>query len=243
VTIVVGTLAVLVAAFVKGAIAFGFPTIATPLFALVVDVRTAVAVLILPNLAMDVVQSLRRPGLLPVLRRHALLYVTGIAGTFLGTHWLTTFSDRQAMLVLGLFVLGFVALNATRVSLRVNPSWEPYLAGPAGLVAGVMGGITNAHGTPLVLYFYALGLDKAEFVRAISLAFIVYKAAQLVAVTQAGIMTLDLFWLSVLATVVALAAFGVGLRVQDRMNQRVFNRVILGVLTALGGLLVFRAVR
>lgn len=242
-TIVVGTLAVLVAAFVKGAIAFGFPTIATPLFALVVDVRTAVAILILPNLAMDVLQAVRRPGLLPVLRRHAVLYVTGIAGTFLGTYWLTRFSDRQAMLVLGLFVLGFVALNASRFSLRVKPSWEHYLAGPAGLVAGVMGGITNAHGTPLVVYFYALGLDKSEFVRAISLAFIVYKAAQLVAVTQAGIMTLDLFWLSVLATVVALAAFGLGLLVQDRMNQRVFNRVILGVLTALGGLLVFRAMR
>jgi hypothetical protein len=82
------------------------------------------------------------------------------------------------MLVLGLFVLGFVALNASRFSLRVKPSWERYLAGPAGLVAGVMGGITNAHGTPLVVYFYALGLDKGEFVRAISLAFIVYKAAQ-----------------------------------------------------------------
>ena len=79
--------------------------------------------------------------------------------------------------------------------------------------------------------------------RAISLAFIVYKAAQLVAVTQAGIMTLDLFWLSVLATALALAAFGLGLRVQDRMNQRVFNRAILAVLTALGGLLVFRAMR
>lgn len=242
-TLVVGTLAVVVASFVKGAIAFGFPTIATPLFALVVDVRTAVAVLILPNLAMDVVQSLRRPGLLPVLRRHAVLYATGIVGTFLGTHWLTTFSDRQAMLVLGLFVIGFVALSATRLSPRVKPSWEPYLAGPAGLVAGVMGGITNAHGTPLVLYFYALGLDKAEFVRAISLAFILYKGAQFVAVTHAGIMTLPLFWVSVLATLVALAAFGAGLRAQDRMNQRVFNRVILGVLTALGALLVFRALR
>lgn len=146
-TIVVGTLSVLVAAFVKGAIAFGFPTIATPLFALVVDVRTAVAVLVLPNLAMDVAQSLRRPGLWPVLRRHAVLYATGTVGTFVGTYWLTRFSDRQAMLVLGAFVLGFVALNASRLTIRVNPSWERYLAGPVGLVAGVMGGITNAHGT------------------------------------------------------------------------------------------------
>src|SRR5262245_62936747 len=95
---VVGALAVLVGAFVKGAIAFGFPTIATPLVALVVDVRTAVAVLILPNLAMDTIQSLRRPGLLPALRRHAVLYVFGIAGTFLGTYWLKRSSDSEAML-------------------------------------------------------------------------------------------------------------------------------------------------
>src|SRR5262245_27587904 len=240
-TVLVGSLSELVAAFVKGAIAFGFPTIATPLLALVVDVRTAVAVLILPNLVMDTIQSLRRPGLLPVLRRHAVLYVFGIAGTFLGTYWLKHSSDRQATLVLGAFIIAFVAINVFHLSPRVNPTWEPFLAAPAGLVAGVMGGITNAHGTPLVLYFYALGLDKGEFVRAISLAFIVYKAAQFVAVTQAGIMTLDLFWLSVVATLVALAGFDVGLRVQDRMNQRVFNRVILCVLAALGALLVFRA--
>jgi hypothetical protein len=243
VIVLVGAVSVLVGAFVKGAIAFGFPTIATPLFAMVVDVRTAVAILILPNLVMDVVQSARRPGLWGAVRRHAVLYVFGIVGTCLGTYWLTRFSDRQAMLVLGGFVIAFVLLSASRFSFRVNPSWERSLAAPAGLVAGVMGGITNAHGTPLALYFYALGLDKTEFVRAIALAFIVYKAAQLAAVTQAGIMTLDLFWLSVLASAVAMAAFVLGLRVQDRMNQRVFNRVILCVLAALGSLLVFRGLR
>ena len=242
-TVVVGTLSLLVAAFVKGAIAFGFPTIATPLFALVMDVKTAVAILILPNLAMDLVQSARRPGLVATLRRHAVLYATGIAGTFVGTYWLKRSSDRHAMLVLGVFVLVFVALNVSRLPIRVPASWERHLAAPAGLVAGVMGGITNAHGTALVIYFYALGLDKGEFVRAISLAFIVYKAAQLAAVVQTGIMTLDLFWVSVLATLAALIAFRLGLYVQDRLNQRAFNRAILGVLTALGALLVYRAVR
>ncbi len=240
---VVGALAVLVAAFVKGAVAFGFPTLATPLLALVVDVKTAVAILILPNLVMDVIQALRRPGLWAVFTRHAILYAAGIIGTFVGTYQLNRLSDRQALLVLGVFVITFVALNVSRLSLRVNPAWERYLAAPAGLVAGVMGGITNAHGTPLVLYFYALGLDKADFVRAISLAFIVYKLAQLVAVTHAGMMTPVLFGLSGVASLVALGGFWLGLKVQDRMNQRVFNRVVLGVLAAVGAFLVFRATR
>jgi uncharacterized protein len=242
-TAVVGALAVLVGAFVKGAVAFGFPTIATPLFALVVDVRTAVAILILPNLVMDAIQILRRPGLLGTLRRHGVLYALGVVGTFLGTYWLNRFSDRQALFVLGAFVITFVVINASRLSPRVNPAWERYLAAPAGLLAGVVGGITNAHGTPLVLYLYALGLDKAEFVRAIAVAFIVYKAAQLVAVIQVGIMTLPLFGLSMLATLAALGAFWLGLRLQDRMNQRAFNRAVLAVLAGLGGFLVFRAMR
>jgi uncharacterized membrane protein YfcA len=106
-----------------------------------------------------------------------------------------------------------------------------------------MGGITNAHGTALVLYFYALGLDKTDFVRAIALAFILYKAAQLVAVVQAGMMTPALFGLSVVASAVALGGFWVGLMVQDRMNQRMFNRAVLIVLGGLGAFLIFRALR
>jgi uncharacterized membrane protein YfcA len=242
VTAVVGVLAVLAAAFVKGAVAFGFPTLATPLLALVVDVKTAIAILILPNLAMDAIQALRRPGLGGVLRRHAVLYAAGVIGTFAGTYALRQLSDRQALLVLGVFVIAFVALNASRLALRVPPGWERFLAAPVGILAGVLGGITNAHGTPLVLYFYALGLDKADFVRAIALAFIVYKAAQLVAILQAGMMTPALFGLSVLASAVALGGFRLGLAVQDRLNQRAFNRAVLAVLAALGTFLVVRAV-
>ncbi|HEV8438375.1 MAG TPA: sulfite exporter TauE/SafE family protein [Methylomirabilota bacterium] len=237
-----GALAVMLAAFVKGAVSFGFPTIATPLLALVVDVKTAVAILVLPNLVMDGIQALRRPGLAATVRRHATLYLLGIVGTFIGTHLLKRFSDRQALLALGAFVLIFVALNVSRLSLRVNPAWERVLAPPMGLVAGVVGGVTNVPGTPLVIYFYALGMDKAEFVRSIAVSFIVYKAAQLVAVIQAGMMTSALFGLSVAATLAAVGAFWLGLLIQDRMNQRTFNRVVLGVLTGLGVFLVYRAI-
>jgi len=59
-TFVAGALAVLAAAFIKGAVAFGFPLVATPLLALAVGVKTAVAVSILPNIVMDSVQLVRR---------------------------------------------------------------------------------------------------------------------------------------------------------------------------------------
>lgn len=236
-----GIVGILLASFIKGAIGFGFPTVATPILALFMDVKRAVAILIVPNLVMDGIQSLRRPGLIQTLRRHAVLCACGIVGTFLGTYLLKLIASHLALLILGTFVLAFVAINVSRFGLRVNPRWEPVLSPPIGLFAGVLGGVTNVPGTPLVLYFYALGMDKVEFVRSISFSFLVYKAAQLVAITQVGLMTRDLLALSGLATGLGLGSFWLGLRVQDRVAQETFNRAVLGFLGVLGVWLVIRS--
>lgn len=206
-----------------------------------VDVKTAVVVLIVPNIVMDGVQAARRGGLLDGLRRFAVLLVFGAIGTVLGTRLLVALPPRVATLVLGCFVLVFVALNATRVSPRVEPRWEGWISVPAGLVAGLLGGVTNVPGTPLVMYFYALGLAKHDFVRAVALSFIVYKLVQLGAVTYYGLLDGRLFVVSLGLTAVALGAFALGLRVQDRLPQRVFNRAVLIFLALLGLGLIVRA--
>jgi hypothetical protein len=50
-------LAVAASAFVKGSIGFGFPTLGTRLLTLLVDVKTALLVLIIPNIVMDGIQT------------------------------------------------------------------------------------------------------------------------------------------------------------------------------------------
>ena len=50
-TILVGV-ALLLAAYVKGTTGLGFPLIATPMVALLLDIRTAITILIIPNIVM-----------------------------------------------------------------------------------------------------------------------------------------------------------------------------------------------
>jgi hypothetical protein len=234
-------LAVGVAAFVKGAIGFGFPTLGTPLLALIVDVKTAFLVLIVPNIVMDGLQFARRGAPAATVRRMASVVVFGAIGTVAGTRLLVVLSSRAVLLILGGFILLFVALNAARLSPRLPAGWEPWASPIAGFVAGVMGGVTNVPGTPLVLYFYALGMPKHEFVSAVAFTFVLYKLVQLAAVTWYGLMTWTLVGWSLALTVAALAGFGLGLRVQDRLEQRVFNRAVLVFLALLGGWIVARS--
>lgn len=234
VPLALGSLAVLLAAFVKGSIGFGFPTLGTPLLSLVVDVQSAVVLLIVPNIVMDGLQLARLGGPRGAAGRFAGLLVTGVMGTWIGTRLLVGLSPRGATLILGIVLLLYVGATATGVTPRVAPGWERVLSPLVGLVVGMIGGVTNVPGTPLVMYFNALGLAKREFVTAVAWTFIVYKVAQLGAVVYFGLLSWEHLGWSVGLTVVALGGFAVGLRVQDRLDARSFNRAVLGFLAVLG---------
>ncbi len=238
-----GLAGVAVAAFVKGAVGFGYPLIATPLLALVTDVRTAVAVLLLPNILMDSIQIVRQPGVLAALRRHAPLIATGIVGTVVGTQFLAALSPRGLFLTLAATVLAFVALALTRPAWRLPPRGERALAPVVGLIAGTLGGITNAPSVVVTPYYVGLGLPKAEFVRAVSATFLTFKVTQLAAVWQVGLLDGRILVWSVAATLASLAGFGLGLRVQDRVPQATFNRMVLVLLTAAAVAMLVRGLR
>src|SRR4051794_37421487 len=239
-SLVAGALAVLAAAFVKGAVAFGFPLVATPLLALAVGVKTAVAVSILPNIVMDSVQLVRRGQALATVRRMLSLILFSMVGMWLGTRLLVVLPARVATLVLGVFVLTFAGISAWGRAPPVPPRWEPWLSPPVGLVAGVLGGLPNVPGTPMVLYFVALGLDKYDFVRAVAVTFIVVKVVQLAAVAWYGLLDAHLLAVSVAFSVVAVAGFAVGARLQDWLPARAFNRAVLAFLVLTGVWLIFR---
>ena len=216
-------------------IAFGFPIVATPLLALVVDVKTAIALSIVPNIVMDALQVGRRSGdLRATARRVAVLLAFGFVGTVVGTRSLLVMPPALALAILGVVVLGFVVLNLSGASFRVPARAERWLSAPVGFAAGFLGGVTNVPGTLLVLYFHALGLSKQDFVRSVALCFMSYKVIQLITVAVYGLLTWPLLGGSVALTVVGLGAFWLGLRVQDALPERVFNRAVLGFLTVLG---------
>src|SRR5688500_9858809 len=136
-------MALLFAAFVKGASGLGFPLIATPTVALLLDIRTAITILLIPNIVMDVAQVFRDGFPFAVLRRFGRLFIAIVIGVFLGTAVLMNLPLWILNFCLGVMVLVFVSFNWLKFEFRIAPGLEKLLSVPVGFLSGFLNGITN----------------------------------------------------------------------------------------------------
>lgn len=239
-TIVVG-IALLLAAYVKGTTGMGFPLIATPMVALLLDIRTAIVILIIPNILMDITQIVRGGFSAKTFQRFTWLFVLTILGVFLGTKILVTLPIWILNAALGTMVLAFVGSNISRFSFHTSSRWEPTVSPIAGFITGLLNGMTNAGGPALAVYLYSLSLSKTEFIKSIATIFFVTKVSQLVAVSTWDLFTPATLRLSFGVTLFILLGFYAGLKTQDWINQQNFNRGLLALLSVIGAVLIVRA--
>jgi uncharacterized membrane protein YfcA len=233
--------ALLLAGFVKGASGMGFPLIATPTVALLLDIRIAITILIIPNIVMDIAQVFRGGFPFEVLRRFAWFFVLTVVGVFLGTKVLVTLPLWMLNFCLGVMVLVFVVSTWLRFEFTISREMEKRLALPAGLISGFLNGMTNAAGPALAIYLYSLKLSKTEFIKSIATIFIVTKLSQLVAVSTWNLFNWATLSLSLGVTLFVLLGFYGGLKTQDRINQQSFYRGLIFLLFVIGLTLVVRA--
>lgn len=242
-TTIIVAVALLLAAFTKGTTGFGFPLIATPMVTLLLDIRTAVTILLIPNILMDITQVFRGAFPTATVRRFGWLLLCTVIGVFLGTKALVTLPLWILNLTLGISVLAFVIFSLFQLDYEISPRLETSLSPIAGFTGGFLNGMTNAAGPVLAAYLYSLKLPKTEFVKSIATIFLATKIAQLVAVSTWNLFTPEALRLSLVVTLFIFAGFYAGLKAQDYVNQQTFNRGLLALLFVIGVVLVVRALR
>jgi len=233
----------LAAGFAHGAIGFGFPVVATPLVALVIDVRSAIALLAPVTLVLVLLSVVRGGSLLELLRRFWYLPLAIGAGSWLGTLLLLAAPPEPFVLVLAGVILLY--LNLDRLAVGTNSGGSaavqrrPMAFGALfGFVAGVFEAIANVAGPVLLVYFLLLGLAPGQMVQALNLCYTAGKGTQVSARVSAGAMTPAL-WAAVAAfTLPSVAALFVGMRVRSRIDAATYRRWLRAALWVMAFLLI-----
>lgn len=226
--------ALFVAGTVKGASGLGYTTCALPLLAVVVGLKLAIAIVLLPAAASNVALMWSAGHLRETIQRFSTFYLAMLLGIGLGIMGLAHVSATEAARGLGVITVLYALMSLARVEPRLSPAAATRLQMPAGLANGLVTGLTGSQVLPLVPYMMAQSLDRARFVQAINTAVTLASVAMLVGLTFGGLMTRELVLVSVLGIVPAFAGVSLGNGVRAWLSEAAFKRLVLVVLAAMG---------
>lgn len=233
-------LSVAFAALVHGAIGLGFPLVATPLLALVTDVRTAILLTLLPTIIINIVSIFSDRHWADALRRFWPLPAAAVFGSMLSTRVIVLADPEPFRLLLAAVIVLYLGLDLLRRNGRSGGTLRPTkgLMIVTGLVAGGLAGLVNVLAPVLIVFALETGLAASLLVPVFNLTFLTSKIGQLGTFAVSGAVTpgLAITWLPLIG--VAIAFLWIGIRVRRRTDTQVYARWLKIGLWVIAALLI-----
>jgi hypothetical protein len=215
----------LLSAFVHGAFGFGFPLVATPLLALLMDLRAAILLTLVPTICINLVSILGERHRLEALRLFWPVPAFTIVGSLLGTQLLLSVDPEPFRILLALVLVAY--LLAERLHgvdrERQAPRWGLALL---GLCLGLLAGLVNIF-APVIVVFALYTRMRAELmVAAFNLSFITSKSGQLIGFTLAGALDGAVLTQALWALPLVIAVLLAGIRLRRRLQPGHYRRLL-----------------
>jgi len=161
---------VLLSGLIHGTLGLGFPMVATPLLATMMDVRSAILITLLPTMAVNITSIVSSESRLATASRFWPLIGFAALGTVIGSSALATTDPAPFRILLAALILLYLwnGLHIPRRWLADNA-----LAAMAlfGLIAGMAAGTTNVMVAVLIIYFLSLETARATLIPALNSCF------------------------------------------------------------------------
>jgi uncharacterized membrane protein YfcA len=154
-----------IAGGVKGVIGLGLPTISLGLLTAVLDLTTAMALLIAPSFVTNVYQASSGGYAGVILRRIWLFLLMAAATVWLGATALTRVDLGVVTTVLGLLLVAYGGLNLAGIRLTIPGHIEGWTGPIFGAANGILTGMTGSFVVPGVMYLQGIGLSHCPSTR------------------------------------------------------------------------------
>ena len=154
--------------------------------------------------------------------------------------WVLTASDpRFVLTVLGgfLVLVGIVFLRLPTGGRLHPPAW---VAGPTGLVSGLLTGLFGTGGPPLIIWYHLSSGSKAAFRGNLMTIFLLMTFVRVPSYAATGLLTAPRLWSTVAVLPAVILGAWVGHRLHIRISEARFRLLVSVLLTVLGAMLVNR---
>ena len=234
-------LALAAAGLVHGTLGLGFPLVATPLIALITDIKTAV-VLVAPATLVVVIAAILIGGpFLQTLRDWWRMPIWMVLGSLTGTAVFIRTDAGPLTLLLALAILVYLGLDRIGHGESERMKRNPHPFGTVfGFFSGFFEGAVNIAAPPLLIYFLALGLAPVALVKVLNLCFLTGKSTQISTLIASSAVPPSVWLATPVASAVGVATLIVGMRIRNRVDAQTYRGWMKIALAAMAVILIAR---
>ena len=236
-TIVIITL--LLGGFSKGVTAIGLPSILTPSLAAIFGIQTAVPMVAIVTVTMNLLIIERYKGAWREVIRAWPRVAAGLLTIFGGVFVLHRGNQNIMALLLAVLAMAYVVLDFSGKQIKI-PAHKINLYGvPMGLLAGFFQGTTGVCGPVVIAYMAGIkDFSKEAYFFAISLVFLLFSMNQVLGYVYWGMYTVKIVKMGLLAVIPVICSFYLGIWLQERLDIQKIKKATL-VIISLSGLRLF----
>ncbi len=227
---------VFLAVFVQAATGFGLALVSMPLLTAVLGLPTAAPLMSIVGMVVEFILLLYFRTAVN-MRAVRGLVIAAFLGTPVGLYLLRVIDPVTGARLLGLLVAGYAgyALVSPHLPALANPRW----VWPFGFAAGLIGGLYNTSGPPVIIYGSCRRWPPAEFKGNLQGFFLPTGLLVLAGHVVEGNITTAVWqnvWLAIPAAAVGLVG---GLALDGRIPPTTFRKMVLLLLLFIGLRLTF----
>jgi len=224
---------------VKGGIGLGLPTVSLALLSVAIDLPSAMALLIVPSLVTNIWQSVVGKNTWLVFKRIWPFLFCATFTIWVGALSLTRIDTAILSALLGVLITAYAVLGLLGFRMTLSLQKEYWVGPIAGIVNGVLTGMTGSFVVPGVMYLQSLGLTRDALIQAMGMLFTVSTLALGIALRSNTILTPELSILSTLAVLPAIAGMYIGSKIKGQLSEQRFKRIFFFALFLLGIYLLY----
>jgi len=227
-------------ALIKGSLGLGFSTICLAILANVIELKTAISIVLLPSLLSNLVVMLDAGNFKVSLRHFFWMLVMAIPGMVVGLQLLRLPNNELSITTLSIVLIVYGCWGLANRHFKINSKRIPVLNLIIGFSTGAVNGATGSQIFPIMPYLLSLDISKDVLVQTINLSFTLCSLIMLTSLYAMETLSTESIATYSLGIIPVAAGVWLGNKLRKRLSDDRYRQAVMLLIIFLGALLLFR---
>lgn len=228
--------------FVKGALGIGLPTLLLGFLTFLYEPRIAVALILFSIMAANMRQAMVGGSMWEIVKTHKYFCVFASIGIFIVAIVGSKVPLPILLISVGVSMTIFALSSLFSFIPVLSMKYDTVAQIAAGIIGGILGGLTAIWGPPLAVYLMALRMQRDRFIQTLGVMFSIQSLFLTAGFIVSGELTVPLAIKGATLLIPTFIGMYLGEKTRKRMNTAQFTRVFLCVFLLLGLNLIRRGI-